>query len=66
MSTAEHALRLQAEADAQHASQRLSVAQQQIAEYASSKAAEAERLVADSHKLEGLLSQVPSWTAAVG
>lgn len=55
---AHHAARLKAEAEAQDAAQRLAVAQQQIAEYAAAKAADAEALVQHSQTLDGLLSQV--------
>ena len=55
---AEHTARLQAEADARHATQRLAVAQQQIAEYAAGRAADARALADDSGKLDKLLAQV--------
>lgn len=58
---AEHTARLQAEADARHATQRLAVAQQQIAEYAEGRAEEARALANDSGKLQELLSQVYPW-----
>ncbi len=54
----EHAARLQAEAAARHATQRLAVAQQQIAEYAEGRAADARGLADDSGKLDELLAQV--------
>eukprot|EP00208_Stichococcus_sp_RCC1054_P004237 CAMPEP_0206139960 /NCGR_PEP_ID=MMETSP1473-20131121/7831_1 /ASSEMBLY_ACC=CAM_ASM_001109 /TAXON_ID=1461547 /ORGANISM="Stichococcus sp, Strain RCC1054" /LENGTH=576 /DNA_ID=CAMNT_0053533915 /DNA_START=228 /DNA_END=1955 /DNA_ORIENTATION=+ len=57
---AEHTARLQAEADARHATQRLAVAQQQIAEYAEGRAEEARALANDSGKLQELLSQILS------
>jgi len=53
---AEHQARIQAESDAQDKGRRLAVAQEQLAEYAMQKEADASSLLQDAHQLEGLLS----------
>jgi len=58
--------RLKAEADAQHATQRLAVAQQQMAEYASGKAADAQSLAQQSEALDGLLARVLAGLRSAG
>lgn len=50
--------RLQAEAAAQDAAQRLQVAQQQMAEYATGKAADANRLIQQGQQLSDLLKKL--------
>ena len=65
LAAAEHMARLKAEGEAQHASRRLAVAQEQLAEYAAQKEMDAAALLQQAQQLEALMQNTLQVGAAV-
>lgn len=64
MSAAEHMARLKAEGEAQNSSRMLAVAQEQLAEYAAQKEADAAQLLEEAQELEALINRTMQGEAA--
>lgn len=65
LAAAEHMARLKAEGEAQNASRRLAVAQEQLAEYAAQKEMDAAALLQQAQQLEALVQDALQVGAAV-